>query len=131
MAQTRVIRSIACPRKDGVVSAEAMKQLAAQYTPYFKKDQNSRPNVRGQHKYVSHGHCGDALAIAPSEGTSGGGKPGQGFGRCIGSSMWVAAYLTELVFRPRPWLLAMFEDERARFVCLVCCCCWRVCWYWE
>ncbi len=29
--------------------------------------------------------------------------------------MWVAAYLTELAFRPRPWLLALVEHERALF----------------
>lgn len=34
MATTRVVKSIACPRKNGVVAADEMAKLALQYAPY-------------------------------------------------------------------------------------------------
>jgi len=100
MANTRVIKSIACPRKDGVVAAKSMAALAKEFTPYYEQDMAASPKLRGKAKYATHSACGDELRAV---------------GHCIGSTMWVASYLTELVFRPRPWLLALFEKERQIF----------------
>eukprot|EP00750_Incisomonas_marina_P024551 INCI5126.15.p1 GENE.INCI5126.15~~INCI5126.15.p1 ORF type:complete len:671 (+),score=82.02 INCI5126.15:346-2358(+) len=101
MARTRVIKSIACPRKDGVIAAKSMEAISRSFSPYFSADHQA-PQLRGRSKYDNHGECGDALG-------------GKGSSACLGSAMWVASYLTEFVFRPRPWLLSMFERERTGF----------------
>jgi hypothetical protein len=44
MARTRVVKSSSCPRKDGVVAAQAVAALAAEYAPYHEGASNS---VRG------------------------------------------------------------------------------------
>ena len=38
MARTRVIKSIACPRKDGVIAAKSMEAISRSFSPYFSAD---------------------------------------------------------------------------------------------
>jgi len=59
------------------------------YAPYGKPS----AGLRGQAK------CTDGRVYADE-------------GHCLGSAEWIAAQLTEYVFRPLPWLVTKFDEAK-------------------
>ena len=68
---------------------KAFQHLAELFAPFGKV----AAGLRGQAKCVD-------------------GQVYKGEGKCLGAGEWVAAQLTEYIFRPLPWLVSKFDEAK-------------------